>query len=473
MAVTTSPSTATESSAPAWETPSASTLTWLLAGVVFLAVGAVLLLLVSAQSIAADLFTVGAATTVGRLRPAAYILVVYGGLGMLGNGAALDVARRLAKAPVQLDALSKAGGALVTLGVVGSALAVVMGHGSGRVGFEMPRPLAVLIALGQVLVLGSVLRTLAKRKADEVHPSVWFTVAALFCAPFVILAGALPRVHGVNDEIVLAFGLSGLKTLWLIPLGLGLALYVVPISSRASLHSRQLAAAAFWGWFLFAPFAGPVRLLGGPSQDWLETVGIAATIALAVPVLAYVTLVGGTYARRTSLAHGADLRFALAAAGLLVVWALLGMTAASRSAGDFLQSSVFADGLAELALLGVAGAGILGAAFHVLPAVSGNRITNPRLAAGAVWPLVAGILVVALSLLAAGYVQGVLLADAVRDQATLATGPDWVRVTDAIRPLLWLRVIGEALVAFALVTAFQQVFSTSTAGDPLPAPQES
>lgn len=469
MAVTTSPSTASESStAAAWETPSPATLTWLLAGAVFLAVGSLLLVLVSVQHVAGDVFTVGAATTLGRLRPAAYTLVVYGGLAMLGNGAALDVARRLAKAPTQLDHLSKAGGALVTIGVIGSALAVATGHGSGRVGFEMPRPFAVLLALGQLLVLGAVLRTVAKRKTDDVHPALWFVVAALFCAPFVILGGALPRVHGVNDEIVLAFGLSGLKTLWLVPLALGLGLYAVPVSSRAPLHSRSLAMVAFWGWFLFAPFAGPVRLLDGPVQNWLESVGVAATIALGVPVLAYVALVGLTYARRTSLAHSVDLRFALAGTGLLGLWALLSMTAAGRTAGDYLHTSVFADGLAELALLGVAGALTLAGVFHVLPAVSGNRITNPRVGGVAVWLLAIGATVVVLSLLAAGYVQGVLLADGVRHGEQI----EWVRITDAIRPLLWLRVIGEGLVMLALVAAFQQVFSTSTAGDPLPATQE-
>lgn len=467
MAVTTSPSTASESTAPSWETPSASTLTWLLAGSAFLAVGSALLLLVAAQSIAADVFTVGAATSVGRLRPAAYVLIVYGGLAMLGNGAALDVARRLSRAPSQMEKLSRAAGALMTLGVIGSALAVMTGRGNGRVGFEMPRPLAVVLGLAQVLVLGAVLRTIAKRKDDDVHPSLWFVVAALFCAPFVILGGALPRVHGVNDEIVLAFGLSGLKTLWLVPLAMGLVLYVLPISSRAPLHSRRLAAIAFWGWFLFAPFAGPVRLLGGPAQEWLESLGVASTIALGVPVLAFLALVGGTYARRTSLAHGADLRFALACTGLLALWAVLGTTAANRTAGDFLHASVFADGLADLALVGVAAAGVIAGAFHVLPAVSGNRLANPRLASGAVWPLAVGAAVVALSLLAAGYVQGVMAAQGVTTGATVSHGEGWVTVTDAIRPLLWLRVIGTGLVMLALVTVFQQVFSTSTAGDPL------
>jgi cbb3-type cytochrome oxidase subunit 1 len=466
LAVTTAPTTASESSAPAWETPSASALTWLTVGVLCLAVGGVLLLLAAAQSVAPDLLTIGASTAVGRIRPAAFILVVYGGLGMLGSGVALDIARRLSRAPVQLEKLARAAGALMTLGVVLSAGAVLTGHGNGRVGFEMPRGLAVLIALGQLLVLCAVLRTVSERVTDEVHPALWFIVAALFSAPFVILAGALPSVHGVNDEIVLAFGLSGLKLLWLVPLGIGIALYAVPAASRAPLHSRQLASIAFWGWFVFAPFAGPVRLLAGPAQDWLETLGVAATIALSIPLLAVVVLLLSTYARRTSLAHTADLRFGLAGVGLLALWGVLSVTSATRTAGDFLHSTVATDGLAELALL-AAGALLLAGAFHCLPAITGNHVANPRVAGMAVWLLGAGALLVALSLYAAGYVQGLMWAQGVRSGDPTFTGAGWAPVVNAIRPLLWLRVIGEALVVLAWVTAFQQVFSTSAYGDPL------
>jgi cbb3-type cytochrome oxidase subunit 1 len=222
---------------------------------------------------------------------------------------------------------------------------------------------------------------------------------------------------------------------------------------------------AFWGWFVFAPFAGPVRLLGGPAQDWLESVGVAATIALGVPILAVVVLLLATYARRTSLAHSADLRFGLAGVGLLGVFGVLGMVSASRTAGDFLHASVFSDGMAELALFGVAGSFLLAGVFHALPSVTGNRVANPRVAGASVWLLAGGALLIALSLLTAGYVQGVLWAQGVRSGVATFAGNEFVDVTDAIRPLLWLRVIGEGLVFLAWVTAFQQVFSTSTADD--------
>lgn len=466
MAVTTSPSTASESAVPAWERPSSSLLTWLIAGTLALAIGGALLLLAAAQSVSPDLLTIGPSTAVGRVRPAAFLLLTYGGLGLIGSGVALDVVRRLSKTALQMERLAQVAGAITTVGVAGSVFAVLTGHSTGRAGFEMPRGLAVVVALGQLLVLCVALRTASKRASDETHPAVWFVVAALFAAPFVILAGALPGVHGVNDEIVIAFGLSGLRLLWLVPLGIGVALYAVPAAARAPLHSRQLAAVAFWGWFLLAPFAGPVRLLSGPAQDWLETIGVAATIALAVPVLAVVVLLLATYARRTSLAHGADLRFGLAGAGLLAVWVVLAVTTGTRTAGDLLHATVASDGVAELSLA-VAGAFLLAGVLHSLPNVTGNRVANPRVAGAAVWLLASGALLVALSLLAAGYVEGVLWAQGVRTGAATATGAGWAQVFDAIRPLLWVRVAGEALLLVAWATAFQQAFSTSAYGDPL------
>lgn len=468
MTVTTTPTTTEPDAAPAWESPSPSALTWLVAGAAFLLAGALLLLLVAAQAVSPNLLTIGPATSVGRLRPAAYLLVVYGGLGMLGAGVALDVTRRIAKAAIQLDVLAKVAGAIVTAGVVLSAGAVLTGHSTGRVGFEMPWPLAVLIALGEVLVLGAVVRTAAKRTTDEVHPALWFVVAALVCAPFVLLAGALPRVHGVNDELVLAYGLNGLKMLWLVPLGMGVALYAVPAASRAALYSRQLAGIAFWGWFLFAPFAGPVRLVSGPAQNWVESVGVAATVALGIPVLAFVTLVFATYARRTSLAHETGLRFALAGTGLLALWAVMASATAGRTAGAFLHGTPFPDGLAELALLGVAASFLLAGAFHGLPGIAGaHHLANPRVASAAVWLIGIGAAVVGLSLLAAGYVQGAVETQAIRDGVPLGIGATYAHVTDAIRPLLWLRVMGDGLAAVGLALAFQQVFSTSTAGEPI------
>ena len=447
---------------PAWEKPSPVPLTWIVVGSAFLAAAGVLYLITAVQQVSADALTINGATSFGRLRPAAAALAVWGGLGMAGTGVAMDLTRRLVRVPVQLEKLAAAAGAIVTLSTAGGVVAILAGYGTGRPGLEMPRPASVPLALGLLLAAVVVLRTLGKRADDEVHPALWHVSAAVVSAPVLLLLGTLPRLSGVNDEIVRVFSTSGIALLWLVSLGIGIALYVVPATCRTPLYSRQLALAGFWGLVAFAPFSAPARLLSGPAQEWYETIGSAATIALAVPALAIALNLWATYSRRTAHVHAPELNIALAGTGLLLLAGVLGLLDASRTAGDFLHLTVFEEGLRELVVFGVAGAFVLAGAYHCLPALTGNRLANARLASRSAWTLAGGVALVALGLTVAGYVQGVLWR-----QAVMAGGaPDWHVVTDSIRPLLWLRVLGEAGLALTWMVLFQQVFSTNAFGDP-------
>ncbi len=468
MALATTSVADTEGDArPGWEAPSGAALTWITVGGLFLVAGGLVLLLTSAQQIAPGLFTGGATTSIGRLRPAGLVLLTFGGLGMVGSGVALDIARRLSRSPVQLELVAKAAGALMTLAVAVGAGSIVAGQSSGRTGLELRRIVTVPLAVALLLLAVVVIRTVATRERDEVHPALWFICAAVVAGPVVLLGGSLPRLAGVNDATVTAFATSGLLLLWLVPLGIGTACYVLPAACRAPLPSRRLAGVAFWGWLVFAPFAGPARLLSTPAQEWLETIGIAATIGLLVPLLAVVTLLLSAYARRNSQRHGADLRFALAGTGLLALAGPLLWLHSSRTAGDYLGASVSAQGLHELLLAGVAGAFLIAGAYHVLPALTGNYLSNGRVAGNQVWLHASGATLVALSLLVAGYVEGSLWAEGVRSGVPVFTGVGWQIVTDTIRPLLWLRVVGEALLAASWIGLFQQTFSTVAYGEPL------
>ncbi|HVF18997.1 MAG TPA: cbb3-type cytochrome c oxidase subunit I [Mycobacteriales bacterium] len=452
-----------------WSTPSAAALTWVTVGATFLVLGCAVMLLTALQQASPGFATLGSATSFGRLRPVAMTLVTYGGLGMIGTGVALDLARRLGRAPAQLELLARAGGALTTLSVVGGSIAILLGHTTGRPGLELPRPFSVPLALGFLLAAAAYFRTLAVRAEDALHPALWHLSAALVAGPVLLLVGTLPRRAGINDEVIRVFATNGLVLLWLAGLAIGIALYVVPHASRAALHSRRLAAIGFWGWIAVAPFCGAARLVSGPAQEWLETIGVAAAIALVAPALAIVVNITSTYAARTSLAHPADLRFALLCVGLLAVAVPGGALAAGRNAGDVLHLTVFAEGAAELMLVGVAGAGILAGLWHVLPALAGRRQSGADLAGRAAWWLGAGVALVAVTLAAAGFVQGALWTQSVREAGDSFTGDGWRVVADSIRPLLWLRVVGELLVLAAAVVVFQQVLSTSAFGEPLDA----
>lgn len=456
-----------EAAQPAWARPSAAALTWVTVGASFLLLGVLVLLLTAVQQVSPGFATLGASTSFGRLRPVALTLIGYGGLGMIGTGVAIDVARRLGRSAVRLDLLARAAGALTTLSVAGGCVAILAGHTTGRPGLELPRPFAVPLALGLLLAATVFFRTLAGRDADEVHPALWHLSAGLLAGPVLLLLGTMPRVAGVNDDVVRVFATNGLLLLWLVSLGIGAALYVVPQASRSALYSGRLAALGFWGWVAIAPLSAPARLVSGPAQEWLETIGIAASIALVAPALAICVNLVKTYTRRTSLTHPAELRFALLGAVLLAIAVSFGALSSGRNAGDMLHLTVATEGAAEVMTLGVAGALILGGLCHVLPGLAERRPANPVVAGRAAWWLGSGVALVGLSLLAGGLVQGALWTAAVRDGGDAVTGAGWRVVADSLRPLLWARVLGEVLVVVGVTLVFQQVLATTAYGDAL------
>ncbi len=468
LATTTAPAERTSvETSRSWAEPSAAALTWVTFGAAFLLLGSAVMLMTAIQQVSPGWGTLGPATSIGRLRPVATTLVGLGGLGMIGTGVALDIARRLGRAPAQLEVLAQAGGALVAVSVVGGSIAILLGHSTGRPGLELPRPFSVPLALGLLLAAAAFFRTLALREADDLHPALWYLSSGVLAGPVLLLLGTLPRVAGINDEILRVFATNGLLLLWLVSLGIGIAHYVVPQAARTALYSRRLSVVGFWGWVAIAPLTGPARLVSGPAQEWLETIGIAATITLVVPALAVCVNLSKTYTRRTSLAHSADLRCALLGATLLAVSVSLGALTAGRTAGDVLHLTVFADGAAEMVAAGVAGSLILAGLWHVLPTVAGRRQANPVLAARSTWWLGAGAVLVATSLLAAGLVQGALWTESVRDGGSAFTGAGWRVVVDSIRPLLWVRVVGQVLLLSTAVLVFQQVLATTAYGEPL------
>jgi cytochrome c oxidase cbb3-type subunit I len=466
VAVATSPAPATAAvDAPDWEQPSSAALTWVLVGAGLLALGALVGTLTAVQTFVEDFFTLSAATSYGRLRPVATTLLTFG-VGMAATGVALDLVRRIVRAPVGLPVLARAGGALTTLGVLGGALAVLLGHSTGRPGLELPRPFAGAVAVGLLLAAGSALRTLAGRREDALHPAAWFLASGLVAGPAVLLLGALPQPRGINDEIVRVFGVSGLQLLWLTSLAVGILFYVVPTAGRGPFVSRSLAAVALWGWLVLAPLAGAARLVAGPAQEWLEAIGAAAAIGLLVPALAVVAAVLSTYSRRTALTHSPELRLALAAALLLALAVTVGALHALRPVADLVHLTVAGELLDELLVVGAAGAATAAGALHVVPALSGNRLANPRLSGAIVWLVAGGATLVFLGLAAAGYVQGTMMRTAVVTGEPFGTS-DWSAVADAVRPLLTIRLLGELLLAAGWVGLFQQLFSTTAFGDPL------
>jgi cytochrome c oxidase cbb3-type subunit I len=221
----------------------------------------------------------------GRVRAAADTAVVFGWLGTVSFAAIFALIPRITDVQLHNEPL----GAATTLTW---AFVLTLGIGGLLIGFNQGRPLAEVgsvadlgIAVLLMMVLYNAGVTVVRRRERTLYVSGWFLLAAALLAPVIFIIGNLPVFSGVLDAIVSGFYVSGLQMLWLLAVGLGIAHYVVPVESGSGLSSVALARASFWSLVFAGGWAGTRFLVKGPAPDYLETIAVAMTFVLLLPLL--------------------------------------------------------------------------------------------------------------------------------------------------------------------------------------------
>src|SRR5438132_966757 len=74
--------------------------------------------------------------------------------------------------------------------------------------------------------------------------------------------------------------------LWLTPIGVGSAYYLIPKIIGRPVHSYYLSIIGFWSLALFYSWAGMHHLIGGPIPGWLATASTVGSVMMFIPVIA-------------------------------------------------------------------------------------------------------------------------------------------------------------------------------------------
>ena len=130
------------------------------------------------------------------------------------------------------------------------------------------------------------------REEKLLYVSIWYAFGALIFTFFIYFFGNAvwnPRtgaITGMPDGILAWFYGHGVVGLFLTPLAVGLAYYVIPIVSRAPLFSHAVSLVGFWTILMFYPHIGTHHLLQTPAPTWLKIVAITGSIGMLIPVFA-------------------------------------------------------------------------------------------------------------------------------------------------------------------------------------------
>ena len=196
--------------------------------------------------------------TYGRVFPAAVDSLVYGFATTAGLGLAVWLMARMSREPIF------APGALITsiifwnIGVAVGLIGIFVGDSTGVELLEFPAYASSILWIAYaIFAVWGVIVYLQRRSGNDHVAQAW-VLTALFAFPWLYGAGSILLTHplpgsGVMQELINAWYVHGIYTLWLAPVGLGTIYYLVPKVSGISIHYGRFSKIAFWMWIIFAP----------------------------------------------------------------------------------------------------------------------------------------------------------------------------------------------------------------------------
>lgn len=387
----------------------------------------------------------------GRLRGVADSAIVFGWLGTAGFAAIFALIPRITEVQLHNEPLGAATTLAWSVVLTGGILALVGGVNQGRPLAELGSGADLGMALLLVLVLYNAGVTVVRRRERTLYVSGWFLLAASLLGVLVFVIGNLPVFSGVTDAIVSGFYLNGLEMLWLLPIALGIAHYVVPVETGNPLWSASLARTTFWSLMFAGGWTGQRFLLFGPAPDYLDVIAYAMTIVLVIPVLSAAVNLYATGKDRWDLVSRAfGLRFAASGLGLLAGWIGLVVLSATPSVNRFVGLTAWQSGVRHLALFGVFSSFAFAFIYHAYPLMVGREWYSRTLASFHFWTTNAGVLGGVVLLLATGAAQ--------------AAGASSPASADVVALLRLLTAAAFAVVVVAQYVLAYNAFRTSRSG---------
>jgi cytochrome c oxidase cbb3-type subunit 1 len=405
-------------------------------GILWLVFSAVLALISSIQVHSPEYLADFAFLTHGRAQALAESAFVYGWIGNCGLALALWILCRLAGEPLRASNWAGAGAFFWNMGVAIGLAGIAFGGMTAIPMLEVPRCVQPLLFASYAAMAIAGVAAWTGRRREVMFASHWYAVAALFLFPWLFSVAQVMLlwfpVRGILQAVVAGWFAQGLWTLWIAPLALAGAYYVVPRVSGKVLPAYDTAALGFWCLLFLGAWTGGRHLIGGPAPAWIATVAIGASVILLFHYIVVFTNL------RHGFAGGAtSLRFISFGVAAYALGGLVDAGTAVRGVAVITQFTHFDEAQRQFALHGAATMMLFGTLYFALPRITGRPWASRGLVRGHFALYALGILLLAFCLGTAGWIQGSALNDpktAFADIAILTRG--WLLGATAAQTVL-------------------------------------
>ncbi len=349
----------------------------------------------------------------GRIRPIHINLVLFGFVTPGLFAAAFYYFPRLLRTALFSETLGVITVISWNITLVAVVISLALGYTQGREYAEMIWPIDLMILGAFTLVFFNLTMTVKRRREPILYVSVWYVLAAtVLTAVTYALGNVIWRPNsgalvGIPDAIILWFYGHNVFGLLLTPLAAGVTYYVIPRACRTPLYSHTLSLLGFWALIVVYTHIGTHHLLQVPVPTWLKVIAIVDSVAMIIPVMAFLINIWFTVKGKLGDIH-ADIGAKFVFTGTIMYFfvSIQGSMMSLPQVQRVTHFNNWVVGHAHIGVLGFAGMIALGGLYYILPKITNRPLYSRFLADLQYWLVLIGVVGFTIVLTIAGLIQG-------------------------------------------------------------------
>ena len=409
----------------------------------------------------------------GRLRPLHTNAVIFAFVGNAIFAGVYYSTQRLLKARMWSDALSNFNFWGWQAIIVAAAITLPLGYTTSKEYAELEWPIDISIALVWVAFGANLIGTILKRRQRHLYVAIWFylatfvTVAVLHIVNSIELPVSALKSYsayaGVQDALVQWWYGHNAVAFFLTTPFLGLMYYFVPKAANRPVYSYRLSIVHFWSLIFIYIWAGPHHLLYSALPDWAQNLGVAFSVMLIAPswggmINGLLTLRGAWDKVRTDPV----LKFMVVAITGYGMATFEGPMLSLKNVNAIAHFSDWIIAHVHVGALAWNGFLTFGMIYWLVPRLFKTKLWSVKLANAHFWIGTLGIIMYAVPMYVAGFVQASMWKQFNPD-GTLTYGNFLETLTEII-PMYWMRAIGGSLYIVGAFVALYNVYRTAKQG---------
>ncbi len=409
----------------------------------------------------------------GRIRPLHTNAVIF---AFVGNGIFTGVyysLQRLLKTRMWSDKMSYIHFWGWQAIIVSAVLTLPFGITTSKEYAELEWPIDIAIALMWVVWGWNMFATILNRRVKHLYVAIWFYIATFVTVAMLHIFNSfeLPVSFlksyswyaGVQDALVQWWYGHNAVAFFLTTPYLGLMYYFVPKAANRPVYSYRLSIIHFWALIFLYIWAGPHHLLYSTLPDWAQSLGVVFSVMLIAP--SWGGMLNGLLTLRGAWDKVRD--------DILLKFMVVALTAYGMSTfeGPLLSLknvnviSHFTDWtIAHVHIGGLGWNGMLtfGMLYWLFPKIYRTELYSKKMANQHFWIATLGILLYAVPMYIAGFMQGLMWQDFNPD-GTLQNA-DFLKTVTQLKPYYYLRSIGGLLYLSGAILMFYNLVKTAKSG---------